>query len=311
MAKYSLCIRLCIVSCLVCSYSNLFSVVILIHGSFASSHAWWQPDGGFYKELEAQAKVLGHGVVPFQWSGTPVEKDIINAGKILAKLIQSYPATEPIIVIGHSHGGNVINYSSQLLEDKVTSLCNQMSHKPIDAVVAAATQQITAQHLSDANALTHYTSPTSAFCDVVATTKQGTLTTNNQKKYRITRVYLLGTPVDNKHFAPNMNVIGHLINLYSVGDYIQQVLGLYERRYHLHERLTNIEIEFKKDGMSITKPGHSALHGTLVGRWLLYIPDYLSKQGIGNFKQFTYAHNGRIMFEQEKEPWYDMLIPNH
>ena len=91
------------------------AVVVIIHGSFASTTTWPQPDGDFFKELENQAQQLGQKVISFCWSGIPTDQEIIKGGKMLAQLIMSYPTGEEIIVVGHSHGGNVINVASQLL----------------------------------------------------------------------------------------------------------------------------------------------------------------------------------------------------
>ncbi|MBS1988165.1 hypothetical protein JST56_04190 [Candidatus Dependentiae bacterium] len=91
------------------------TVVIIIHGSFATTTSWPQPDGDFFKELENQAHQLGQKVISFCWSGIPTDQEIIKGGKMLAQLIMSYPPSEEIFLVGHSHGGNVINIASQLL----------------------------------------------------------------------------------------------------------------------------------------------------------------------------------------------------
>ena len=58
--------------------------------------------------------------------------------------------------------------------------------------------------------------------------KKQTVTTRaaeSPQEFIIDRVYALGTPIDMEDYAPNMNVIGNIINLYSKGDKVQPVLG--------------------------------------------------------------------------------------
>ena len=115
---------LLIVFSLCCFTPHLKSVVIVVHGSFASQEAWHQPEGDFFSELEKQARMLNHKTISFCWPGIPTTATIVASGQTLAKLILSYPPTEQIMVIGHSHGGNVINIASQLLNTAATNTFN-------------------------------------------------------------------------------------------------------------------------------------------------------------------------------------------
>src|SRR5580692_7758644 len=108
-------IRILIACVTIFTTLSLHPVVIVVHGSFGATLDWWKPGGDFFIPLEIQAKELGHQVVPFCWSGNPVESQIDGAAGVLAKLIISYPAGTCIILVGHSHGGNVINRATQLL----------------------------------------------------------------------------------------------------------------------------------------------------------------------------------------------------
>ena len=96
---------------------TLCAVVILVHGTFALHANWCSPGGDFYEELEKQAREINQKIVPFLWSGALGSSAKIRAGHALSKLILSYPDNEEIILIGHSHGGNVINVASQLLNE--------------------------------------------------------------------------------------------------------------------------------------------------------------------------------------------------
>ena len=102
--------------------THIKAIVIIVHGSFAAKSDWYKPGGNFYKELELAAKLLNQKVTYFSWSGLPTEIEIIKGAEGLAKTILNYPENEEIIVIGHSHGGNVINFASQLLSDPIERL---------------------------------------------------------------------------------------------------------------------------------------------------------------------------------------------
>jgi len=96
--------------------SGLHPVIILVHGTFASNAAWYKPSGDFYEVLSVQAAKYGHIVVPFMWSGGLSHEARVQGAQSLARLILSYPDIERVILIGHSHGGNVINIASNLIE---------------------------------------------------------------------------------------------------------------------------------------------------------------------------------------------------
>jgi hypothetical protein len=108
------------------------ATVIAVHGTFAHSTAvdgasvslapeqlqWWQPGSTFDRELrDMVAAVPGMGsgtlsVVPFEWSGENSEIARRDAGKKLYGELAALDAKgEPYCVIGHSHGGSVINWA--------------------------------------------------------------------------------------------------------------------------------------------------------------------------------------------------------
>ena len=89
------------------------TIVILVHGTWATNADWCKQDLEFCKLLQAgqdrQLTIKG-----FQWSGWNTHRARIRAGQELAdKIIQAsreHP-TAKIVLIGHSHGGNVIRYA--------------------------------------------------------------------------------------------------------------------------------------------------------------------------------------------------------
>ncbi len=212
----------------------LHAVVILVHGTFALHADWCSPGGEFYEELEKQAHKIHQKVVPFLWSGALGDTARIKAGRALTKLILSYPDFEEIILIGHSHGGNVINIASQLLAyEKVTK----------DGPVIEAIKSLAPRSFDTiASAIT-------------------------QDERRIKYVFFLGTPVAPAPYVPAMSIIENVFNMYSIGDTIQNVFGFYATTYPPHERITNVEIRF-----DTYQPGHTQLHEPIIARWILLIP---------------------------------------
>lgn len=278
---------------------TLYPVVILVHGSFGVTQNWWRPGGDFFTELEAQAKILGHVVVPFCWSGKPTDYDITRGAEVLAKLVVSYPPQESIIFVGHSHGGNVINKATQLLFDPLPDILAQASSRPLADILATAQAQttsnasVTQTYCPKANPNQHF-----YVLDFSPTLRQ-------DRRYLIEKIYLLGTPVCVEKYHPQMQVVRCLINLFSEGDLIQPVLGLYQRQYPLHDRIANLEVSVQRDReCQLVNPGHSELHDRLIGRWLLYIPDLLQKQGLDNFECFSYGIDGHITCNENSHPHY-------
>jgi hypothetical protein len=258
-------------------FQPLEPVVIIVHGSFAQGKPWWRPGGEFFDEIALQAAQLGHETVPFGWSGNPSEKDITLAGELLAWLILSYPVNEHIILVGHSHGGNVVTHATQVIYQEVKKRSQKLQPS------------------------------TQNFMDLVATARQETLPPRvHVKQYLIDKIYMLGTPSGVKDCFPHMDVVGSVLNFYSTNDYVQQVLGLYGRVLPAHERCANLEVTttFTKHGKKMSqKPGHFELHSRCIGHWLLQIPDALASEHRGNFEKFAYD-TGSITFDSDAGPMY-------
>ncbi|MFH1644666.1 MAG: alpha/beta fold hydrolase [bacterium] len=261
---------------------NILGVIILVHGSFASNSQWYSPRGNFFQELETQAKQFDQKVIPFSWSGQPNNVDIIHGAESLAKVIESYPENEQIILIGHSHGGNVINYASTLLYDPFEDIMQNQTTEQIYTNVFSLLNQIELQY------------------DLTKTFSSIKTIKNNS----IEAVYLLGTPVDTTSFAPNMRVIKNLYSFYSDGDNIQTVLGAYQQKYSGIEHVTNLKITMKNVTLFSNNPGHVQMHDPVISKWILHIPDNLKKNKVGNFENFEPEKNATIFFDGDNFPEY-------
>jgi hypothetical protein len=74
------------------------------------------PGGDFFDVLEKSAVECGGSVTPFSWSGANSNDARDQAAKNLAKLIDTYSSSVRIIVVAHSHGGNVALLASDKLK---------------------------------------------------------------------------------------------------------------------------------------------------------------------------------------------------
>jgi hypothetical protein len=94
---------------------------------------------------------------------------------------------------------------------------------------------------------------------------------------KISRIFLLGTPIHTSSYNINMNVVDQCYSLYSLGDRIQRVLGIYHRKLPAHPNLLNIKVTVSDDD-HIYRPGHSELHSEIIARWLLTLPHRINKE---------------------------------
>ena len=96
---------------------------ILVHGTWAKQATWIEASSPFSQKLLAASQ--NSQVIPFRWSGSNSEKARRTAGLALAdkieKLASSRPHTE-IVIVGHSHGGNVGFFACEALQKKTISV---------------------------------------------------------------------------------------------------------------------------------------------------------------------------------------------
>jgi len=324
-------------------------VTILVHGSFAANTSWYTHQGKFFQTLEEQASKLNQKVVSFTWSGKPTIVNIVRGAEDLAKLIASYPPEEEIILIGHSHGGNVINFASRLLNDHVEEIMEQQSIEEGFAEIFNILNKILTETetkeenqnsknqkrtitqkqtlfsnlkprkssfvntdpktVSPSQKIAIYQKCKSDIKNSIKKTIEKINNLNNNKlnlknqskKHLISKVFLLGTPVDMDLYAPCMRIIKNLYNFYSIGDSIQTVLGLYQQTYPQTDGITNLRILIKNCGYFSHNPGHTQLHDVVIAKWILRIPDI--------FENFDPDNYGEIFFDDESNPLYKVHAP--
>lgn len=249
-----------------------YSIIILVHGTFGVSCSWCHPGGEFYQLLEQQAKERQEHLITFNWSGKLDEKARLQAAETLAKVILSYES-QKIILIGHSHGGNVITLASQLLDKNLDPLVR----KSPDFVISHAKI---------------HKSPTGH-----------RPTANITKPYLIDQVYLLATPIDQKNYGPNMHIIKQIYNFYSKTDNIQSLFGLYKQKLFRSERIGNFRILINKNQKN-HNPSHEEIHDPVIAQWILSIPEELKQHNIGGFNQLKWYYRHIIIFYADQPPRY-------
>ena len=115
----------------------------------------------------------------------------------------------------------------------------------------------------------------------------------------IDKFYALAPPVNAIDYMPNMSIINHFYNFFSLQDYVQPVLGIFGRTYPEHPRIANIRI-----GLEGKQGAHSELHDPIIGRWIPFIHEYLGLHSMGNFDQFAFCKPGYMFFFAQEPPYY-------
>tara|TARA_Y100000588_G_C14250494_1_gene923270 strand:- start:1702 stop:2508 length:807 start_codon:yes stop_codon:yes gene_type:complete len=123
--------------------------------------------------------------------------------------------------------------------------------------------------------------------------------TNGNNLAKIKRFYSLGVPVNESTVTPNMSVVKKFYNLFSFGDHVQTVHGMYERIFTNVYGIYNLSVElFGKH------PSHTQLHHPAVGAFLLKIDDYFAEKKLGNFHECQSSFPGNITFFDYQYPQY-------
>ena len=109
--------------------------------------------------------------------------------------------------------------------------------------------------------------------------------------HKINAFFAFGTPVDPESYFPAMNIIHHFYNFFSYSDFVQTVLGTFQRIYPEHERIANISITINS-----MQPNHDTIHHPLIAQWLSTMHTCLPT--------FDFKKPGNIAFFTHKNPEY-------
>jgi hypothetical protein len=264
-------------------YQSLCAITFLVHGTFAKDETWFKSGGDFYTTYSSL--LTNEHLISFTWSGKLSHEERLVAAHDLSKKIISYYSDE-VTVIGHSHGGNVINLASHLLEAAWYSVQNAYqgpaSHK-INAMLKLFIPEpcfiqqdypfsYTREYLKALDAQEHLRSviheKVQLLCDQMLEIGQEVRFV--KKKYVIRRAQYLAVPVMLANYAPNMKIIGQLEHYYAENDWIQLVGGTEGALYPLHPRITQFKLLFADSATSknLCNADHFSIHNDLVARWL-------------------------------------------
>ena len=283
-------LTLCIVS------STHGTKVIIVHGSFATNEPWYKPGGDFFEAVNEQASAYNFTTESFSWSGIPDYQNILDGAKKLAHSINKNLG-ERHILIGHSHGGNVILLASQLL--------NTVPPETIPVLVPATTHFLY-RELRVNKPLDEYKKiirtlsesfsswqPLQWFFKKDRTKKQASL------KYPVTHIFLLGTPLITALFSPAMHQVKTVWNLYSQADSVQSLGGICSKTLPQKNRMHNFEVSLKTTDHLFFSPSHCDLHHPVIGSWLINLAELLNPAAITNKK---------LWFSNDEPP--NSLLPN-
>ena len=218
------------------------TIFIMVHGTWGSDSHWHQPESDFFHTLEQSANARGAHVLSFQWSGSNNHACRKKAALRLEKLITSYPIDTIINLVAHSHGTNVVNLTSQLLDER------------------------------------------------------------EENNHIINAVYSFGTPVHADCYRPNMKIIKYFYHFFSLNDFVQPVLGMFNREYpDIDRRITNLRVLING-----RQPSHSGFLSPLIAEWIPAIHFELAGKRLGNFFHFRFDKPGLINFESDSPPIYEI-----
>ncbi|MBM3894631.1 hypothetical protein FJ366_03505 [Candidatus Dependentiae bacterium] len=296
-------IRVVFLSVFIFVASCLHSVIIVVHGTFASNETWYRSNGDFVRAIRDSMAFLpdddsckNASIVSFRWSGNNSGAARLEAAKELLSLILSYPPFEPIVLILHSHAGNVGALVTNLLVnplvaqdrsfgiDNVASLNKYIARCSIacaDPLISIDEIVLTLNEARERVACHHMQA--SAAC------RSGDLLFEQRK---IKRIYFLATPVDVSTYSCDMSVVENCYAFYSTEDMIQRVGGFYDRKFPQSDRLLNIHVKRYAQSGRIIGLGHSELRSPLIGFWLLLFPRQL--EGAGGIKSEDYYCHEKI-----------------
>lgn len=285
------------------------AAVILIHGSFAAKSSWYRPHGPFYEALRHTTK---EPILSFTWSGHFLPKQIIADAGYLVELILALAPDEPVILIAHSNGGNLSAYATLLLKELQIYYEQTQHHKKSLASNKRIPQSLLAPFAVPLR---------SSSSDEITTRIEACFNrlkqqidykkTFPQRPHFISALYLMGTPLDIETFPFDMDIVEHVYNLYSEGDFVQSFAGKrhvpnHNRMVNLHVSMTDVHTceecvdeEEQIDEHTTINPCHGCLHAPLVGRWLLNVPKLIAAHQTSNGLQ-----DGELAFHHDRAPTY-------
>jgi|GEM_PF-2366327 len=272
-------------------------VIVVVHGTFATAESWHQADGDFVQALRSSFVHLPDGcsqkntpIISFSWTGANCSSARIAAAKNLAALILSYPESEKIQLVAHSHAGNVVALATQFLKKSIETPVATREVTEMWPTLQEASDLVGLVCTTQDRELLRAAIVELAVFSRAKYTKTRSVETEGKK---IQRVYFLATPVDVSRYACEMSMVETCYALFSKGDLIQPVAGFYQRIFPQGPRFLNIEVVMLVSDKKYQTLGHADLRKPRIGSWLLLLP-YLIEKGIG-LKPENYGEHKNIV----------------
>lgn len=246
--------RLLLLTLLCCT--PLHPLIILVHGTFRDPYyiiqRWINPNGEFYKQIEQQARAIDHETYVYKWSGHNNNNARIEAAFGLAELLLTTPGDNHIL-IGHSHGGNVIALASEIIALLETNRDAEKIAEIISSRMATTTGPLFEKSTFSLKRTKKKIKK--------LTEKALKIPSQNRTNKIIETAFLEGTPVC-EWYQPSSKTINKVISLYSFGDNIQLLVG--KRKFPETPHIVNIRVI-----LNGTNPSHRSLSSPVIAKWLL------------------------------------------
>lgn len=285
--------------------SLLADHIIIVHGSFSSESRWFRPGGAFYEALKKSAEAEQSTITPFIWSGGVSPQSIIEGAGALAELIISLPPHIPLKICAHSNGGNVTAYATMLLAAlyQTQSSSTTVLHEDIPETLKKPflEKKLTKNRTYINDIKPHVEqSLQSTFTHLKTLFSQGTRLRRALPDYPIHTACFMGTPINTTAFDIDMSVVYHAINLYSLGDIIQPLVG--KQTLPPHERRSNLQALLHHNKEEEAKnPCHKNIRHAYIGQWLLALETIIAQTDNATSGELR---SGVITFYSDQPPLF-------
>ncbi|MBY0353949.1 hypothetical protein K2W90_06310 [Candidatus Babeliales bacterium] len=213
------------------------------------------------------------------------------------------------------------------IEEEISLVQTQIAQEVVQETAPTETQVIEEVQIPETNEIANQDAATTEIINIITEIQTTSDIHDNQPAthdYYIDIVYTLVTPTEEIEFPMDMDTVHYVINGWSAGDPLQELLG--GQKIDINpNRAVNLEFlipENEQDndwwltllmdfmnwllGYQTTSPNHMEMRSSIIGRWLPQIPFELQALGINGFENFTFEKDGILTFDQdpEKPPFY-------
>jgi len=277
-----------------------------IHGSFSNESRWFRPGGAFYEAVKKSLDDEEAEIKPFIWSGGISPLSIIEGAAGLVEHLLTFPPHDSVFILAHSNGGNVTAYATMMLAalNQISSTNSTVKLEDIPETLKRpfAEKKLTKSRLPAQNELSPEVEQAlhASLLKLQSTMARSHYLKRALPSYQIELVCLMGTPINTNVFDIDMNVVRQVINLYSVADVIQPLVG--SQTLPAHSRRANVQVKLHHDqnAPAPIDPCHKNIRHAIIGGWLLQLPELLANNE--SPEEINALQSGCITFYENKRP---------